>query len=158
MGKTQNLNLLWPTHVGFDRFFQDIERALNTQEQVSTFPPHNIIKVDDNKYLVELAIAGFSKEDISIAVTDNVLEITGMKNLANAKEINYLHKGIGTRSFVKKLQLAEHTEVQGAQFKDGILTIGLENIIPEEKKPKIVEIDDGFIPSYTPDRKQLLNE
>lgn len=155
MGKTQNLNLLWPTHVGFDRFFQDIERALNTQEQVSTFPPHNVVKVDDNKYIVELAIAGFSKNEINIITTDGVLEVSGQKEPSiKEDDRKYLHKGIGTRSFMKKLQLAEHTVINGASFKDGILSIYLENIVPEEKKARIVPIDDEFIPAS----KQLLNE
>lgn len=155
MGKTQYLNTIWPASVGFDRFIHDVERMLNQAETTQTFPPHNIIKVEDNKYIVELAIAGFSKNDITIKTIDGILEIKGQKS-NDDKDTQYLYKGIGTRSFVKKLQLAETVEVRGAQFKDGILTIGLENVVPEEKKPKIIEIEEE-LPLFTTD-KQLLTE
>ena len=150
-----HLNTLWPASVGFDRFIHDVENMLNQAEQTTSFPPHNIIKVDDNKYVVELAVAGFSKDDITIKVVDGSLEIKGEKSNQD-KDVQYLHKGIGTRSFVKKLQLAETVEVRGAKFKDGILTIGLENVIPEEKKPKVIPIDEE-LPLFK-DEKQLLTE
>lgn len=136
-----HLNTLWPTTVGFDRFFHDVEALLNQAETTNNFPPHNIIKVADNQYIVELAIAGFSKEDVSVKIVDGVLEIKGEKT-ADDKETQYLHKGIGTRAFTKTLHLAETVEVKGAQFKDGILKIGLENVVPEHKKPRFIEIND----------------
>lgn len=158
MGKTHYLNTLWPASVGFDRIFRDVENMLNQVEQSTSFPPHNIIKIDDNQYLVELAVAGFKKNDITIKIIDGILEIRGEKSNED-KDVQYLHKGIGTRSFVKTIRLAETVEVGGAQFKDGILTIGLENIVPDHKKPRIIQInDEGFIPTYTPDRKELLTE
>lgn len=150
-----HLNTLWPASVGFDRFIHEVEHMLNQTDAPTQFPPHNIIKVDDNKYIVELAVAGFSKGDITIKTIDGVLEIKGDKSNQD-KDVQYLYKGIGTRTFIKKLQLAETVEVRGAAFKDGILTIGLENVIPEEKKPKVIPIDEE-LPSFK-DEKQLLTE
>jgi molecular chaperone IbpA len=138
-----HLSTLWPATVGFDRFFHEVESLLNQTETTSTFPPHNIIKVSDNKYIVELAVAGFSKDEISIKTIDGILEIKGEKNNQD-KDVQYLHKGIGARSFTKTIRLAETVEVQGAQFKDGILSVGLENVIPEHKKPRNIEIKDDL--------------
>lgn len=127
--------------LGFDRFFDEAERLLKAElPKVNTsFPPHNIIKLDDNRYLVELAVAGFSKEDIDISVEDNKLTIKGEKK-EKETSVTYIHRGIGTRSFTKELTIADTVEVRGAEFKDGILRIGLENVIPDHKKPRKIEI------------------
>lgn len=153
--KTIHLNTIWPATVGFDRFLLEAEKILNSEASVQSFPPHNIIKIDDYKYLVELAIAGFSKEDVTIKTIDGLLEIRG-DNGNHDKNVQYLHKGIGTRSFVKTIQLADTVEVRGAQFKDGILTIALENVVPESKKPREIEITDD-IPEFL-SNTQLLTE
>lgn len=151
------LNALWPTTVGFDRFILEVENMLNQAETTSTFPPHNVIKLDDNKYVVELAVAGFKKSEISIKTVDGVLEIKGEKNPED-KQTVYLHKGIGTRSFVKKIQLSETVEVRGAHFVDGILSIGLENVVPDSKKPKEIEISDGLATFFVKPEPELLVE
>ena len=129
------------TTLGFERFFDDVERLLATdvQKVTQSFPPHNIIKLDDSRYIVELAVAGFSKNEISITVEDGTLVVKGEKKEKDT-DVVYLHRGIGTRSFTKTLTVADTIEVQGAEFKDGILRIGLENIIPEHKKPRKIEI------------------
>ena len=137
------LNTLFPASVGFDHFIHAAEQMLSQAEAATSFPPHNIIKIEDNKYVVELAVAGFSKDDITIKTIDGALEIRGQK-ASEDKDTQYLYKGIGTRSFVKSLRLAEHTKVRGAKFQDGILSIALENVVPEEKKPNVVEIKDDF--------------
>ena len=127
--------------LGFDRFFDEAERLLKMESQKVTtaFPPHNIIKLDDNRYLVELAVAGFAEEEIDISVEDNNLIIKGEKKEKDT-DVTYIHRGIGTRSFTKTLTIADTVEVRGAEFKDGILRIGLENVIPEHKKPRKIEI------------------
>ena len=132
---------LYPSTLGFETMLRDIESIMqNSVETVSDkFPPHNIIKVNDTHYMVELAIAGFDEKEIDITVKDGLMTVKGEKQQAD-NEVNYLHKGIGTRSFSKTIRLADTIEVQGAAFKNGILTIGLENIIPESKKPKKIEI------------------
>ena len=140
--------------LGFDKFFDDVEKLLSmdVQKSISNFPPHNIIKVDDTRYVVELAVAGFSKDEIDISVNQGLLTVKGEKE--NEAEVQYLHKGIGTRSFTKTLTIADTIEVKGAEFKDGILRIGLENIIPENKKARKIEIGES-LKEFKP---QLLQE
>jgi molecular chaperone IbpA len=133
------------TTLGFERFFDDVERLLasDVAKVSSSFPPHNIIKLDESRYVVELAVAGFSKDEIEITVEDGTLKIKGAKIEKDPepwRTQTYLHHGIGTRSFTKTLAVADTIEVKGAEFKDGILRIGLENIIPEHKKPRKIEI------------------
>ena len=127
--------------LGFDRFFDEAERLLKTDltKVNPAFPPHNIIKLDDNRYLVELAVAGFAEAEIDILVEDNNLIIKGEKKDKDT-DVTYIHRGIGTRSFTKTLTVADTVEVRGAEFKDGILKIGLENVIPNHKKPRKIEI------------------
>ena len=142
--------------LGFERFFSDVERLLKEdphQSKAVNFPPHNIIKLDDNRYVVELAIAGFTKDEIEISVEEGNLMVKGEKKDKDTN-INYVHRGIGTRSFTKTFTVADTIEVRGAEFKDGILRIGLENIIPDHKKPRKVEIG-GNLESFKP---QLLQE
>jgi molecular chaperone IbpA len=147
---------LWPSTIGFDRFFGEIEQILNdTSTQTrQTYPPHNIVKLDDNKYLVELAVAGFNKKEITVKIVDGVLEIRGTKNPHEDEGTEYLHKGIGTRDFLKSIRLADTVEVRGAEIKDGILRIALENVIPDHKKPREIEIGEE-LNFYKP---QLLTE
>jgi molecular chaperone IbpA len=129
------------TTLGFEKFFDDVEKLLasDVTKVSSSFPPHNIIKLDESRYVVELAIAGFSKDEIDITVEDGSLVVKGERKEKDT-EVTYLHRGIGTRSFTKTLTVADTIEVKGAEFKDGILRIGLENIIPEHKKPRKIEI------------------
>lgn len=129
------------TTLGFEKFFDDVEKLLSSdiQKVNTSFPPHNIIKLDESRYVVELAVAGFSKDEIEITVQDGTLTVKGDK-AEKEVDIQYLHRGIGTRSFTKTLTIADTIEVRGAEFKDGILKIGLENIIPESKKPRKIEI------------------
>jgi molecular chaperone IbpA len=139
--------------LGFENFIRDVESILNEAKPVNNFPPHNIIKIDDNKYAVELAVAGFSKDEIDIQVQENTLTIKGEK-IEGTPNLEYLHRGIGTRSFTKSITIADTIEVKGAEYKDGILRIGLENIIPEHKKPRKIEIGNE-LKTFQP---QLLQE
>lgn len=158
----KSLNPFWPATVGFDQLFHDLNHLINATETVAEkFPPHNIIKVDDHRYIVELAVAGFAKDDISIKRIDNILEIRGYTSQAN-KEIQYLHKGIGTRTFTKTIRLADTIEIRGSEFKDGILRISFENVIPKHKLPVEIEIGEGLgfdtKFGYPSTHKQLLTE
>lgn len=146
---------LVPSTLGFERFFDDVEKMLDAdiKQTTSTFPPHNILKLDENRYVVELAVAGFAKDEIEVTVADGNLTIKGNKTEKN-ESVQYIHRGIGTRSFTKTLKVADTIEVQGAEFKDGILRIGLENIIPEHKKPRKIEIGNE-LKKFKP---QLLTE
>jgi molecular chaperone IbpA len=135
---------LYHSTLGFENLFNEVERMLEatTEKTNHSFPPHNIVKVDDYHYVVELAVAGYSKDEIDITVDDGHLIVKGNKDEKNADlaDITYLHKGIGLRAFTKTLKIADTVEVRGAEYKDGILRIGLENVIPENKKPRKIEI------------------
>lgn len=122
--------------VGFDRHFQLLEELRNANK--STYPPYNIIQVDDEEtYLIEIAAAGFTKSDIEITSQDNSLTVTGRKDTDSA---DYVHKGIAARDFEQKFALADDVKVISASMKDGILSIRLEREIPEHKKPRTISI------------------
>lgn len=139
---------LVPSTVGFDRLFSAFENLALEKIPSQSFPPHNIVKIEDNKYLVELAIAGFSQDEIEIEVVKGVLTIIGKKTDKNDNR-SYLHHGIATRSFKKTVQMADTVRVNQASLQDGILTVELENIIPQENLPKRIPIVA---------KKQLLQE
>jgi molecular chaperone IbpA len=155
--RTTNVSFgpIWPQTIGFESMLREIDEMLTAPLNSQSFPPHNIIKVDEYQYIVELAIAGFNKKEVTITLKDGLLEIKGQKN-PDDTEVEYLHKGIGTRSFIKTIKLADTVEVRGADFKDGILRVGLENVIPESKKPRQIEIGDELALVTKP--KELLVE
>lgn len=138
--------------VGFDRMLDNIESILDST--VDKYPPHNIVSLSDNRYVVEIAVAGFKQEDIDITLEKGVLTVKANAKLENETSVKYLYKGIGTRAFSKCLKLADTVIVRGAEFKDGILRIGLENVIPEEQKPQKIEIGK----SISFDKPTLLTE
>jgi molecular chaperone IbpA len=118
--------------VGFDRYF-------NSQQANSNYPPHNIVKYSDTHYGIEVAVAGFSKEEINVEVDQDQLYITGKKSTV-ADDIEYLHRGLAARDFEQQFTLAEYMEVRGAEVKDGMLKIQIERIIPDALKPRQIEI------------------
>ena len=128
--------------VGLERLLKDMEMSTSDYQLSTKYPPHNIIKYNDNEYVVELAVAGFSREELEITVEDCVLIMIGTKGEFD-NEIEYLHKGISAKSFRKTIKLADTVIVKDAEFIDGILSVYLENIIPESKKPKKILIGDG---------------
>jgi molecular chaperone IbpA len=127
-----------PLFVGFDRIFDRMHTLNRIEQNQVKYPPYNIIKTDDNHYEVEMAIAGFTQDDLDITVEDGVMTIVGSKEQEDDTE--YLHKGIGTRSFKRTFTLADTIVVQDAELKDGILHVHLENVIPDEKKPRKITI------------------
>tara|TARA_X000000950_G_scaffold289358_1_gene412298 strand:+ start:3817 stop:4176 length:360 start_codon:yes stop_codon:yes gene_type:complete len=105
------------------------------------FPPYNIVKTGDYTYDVELALAGFSKEDIAVDYADNMLSVKSVKNADESKsDDGVLHRGISKRYFSKSFTIADDVEVKGAELKDGLLKISLERIIPEGKKPRTIKV------------------
>ena len=123
--------------IGFDHIFADLERIHNQAKD--TYPPHNVVKVDDLKFTVEIAVAGFSQDHIDIEVKDHVLTISGDRPQRRDQDM-YVHKGISARKFKKSFRLSEYTEVIGADLLDGILTVDLEVILPKEKQPRKIKI------------------
>jgi molecular chaperone IbpA len=124
-----------PFFIGFDRM---VDRLKEQTPGQSNYPPYNIVKTEDNLYELQLAIAGFSQDDLDIELKAGVLTIEGRKE--DEDEKNYLHKGISARAFKRVFTLADTIVVNGADLADGILTVKLENIIPEEKKPRKILI------------------
>jgi len=124
-----------PLFIGFDRM---IERMRDQTPGQTNYPPYNIAKIDDDNYAIELAVAGFGEDELDIELKDGVLYIEGTKK--DDEERTYLHKGISARGFRRSFTLSDTIVVRGAHFKDGILTVQLENVIPEEKKPRKIAI------------------
>lgn len=126
----------------FDRYFVGLDQHVNKLNRVSTtqnFPPYNIRKVKDDRYVVEFAVAGYDEEDIDITVEDGILVVKG-KAQEDTNAQQYLHRGISKRAFTQSIGLGEHIEVHGAELHNGMLSIGLVHVVPEEKKPKRIEI------------------
>lgn len=121
--------------VGFDRYFND--RFFNNHAN-GNYPPYNIVKHSDNDYGIEVAVAGFSKDEITVEVDQDQLTITGKRKVDEGKE--YIHRGLATRDFEQTFTLAEYMEVRGAEVKDGMLRIQIERVIPEALKPRQIEI------------------
>ena len=124
-----------PFFIGFDRM---LDRMRATTPGQSNYPPYNIVKVEDNHYELQLALAGFTQDDLDIELKDGVLTIEGRKEEDDEK--TYLHKGISARAFRRTFTLADTIVVNGADLADGVLTVKLENVIPEEKKPRKILI------------------
>jgi len=126
--------------IGFDSMIDELMRVNATQTNTN-YPPYNIVKESEDRFAIEVAVAGFSEGEVSIEIENRVLTISGNKihDLDNPKE--YLHRGISNRNFVREFSLAEHVEVKSAINENGILSIGLERIIPEEYKPKKIAIN-----------------
>ena len=138
-------NQLRPITIGFDNIFDHFERVLDGDVMnipTVNYPPYNIVRTGENTYDIELALAGFSKDDIDVEYENNVLTVRSIKREETEKEINdaVLHRGISKRMFTKSFTVADDVEVNGAELKDGLLRVSLERIIPESKKPRTIEI------------------
>ena len=123
--------------VGFDQFFDRIEASQNNLRP--TYPPHNVIKHSDNSFEIAIAVAGFSEEDLEVTLEKSQLTIEGKES--SNEDVEYLHKGIGTRKFDKVFDLAEHVQIKDVTLAHGVLSIKLEREIPEELQPKVFTIN-----------------
>ena len=143
--------------LGFDHIFDELERVATHAKD--SYPPHNVVKTSDTTYQVELAIAGFAEKDIDIETKDHVLYIKGNRD-ARRDQNEYVHKGISGRKFEKSFRLSEYTEVSGANLRDGILTVDLEVVLPDEKRPRKIKINsnEGKNDSNNTKKPELLNE
>ena len=129
---------LSPFAVGFDRTFDTISILANSKAQNTNYPPYNIRKLPDDKYSIELAVAGFDEKDIDIEVSEQNLTIDGKKS--DEMNENLIHQGLASRNFNRKFVLSEDMVVQGAALSNGILYIGIQRVIPESKKPKKISL------------------
>ena len=124
--------------IGFEQMFDELMRT--TSRQSTNYPPHNVLKIDDNNFVIQLAVAGFDEGDVGISVEGQVLSISGSTTRDNPYGAEYLVQGISMRDFERSFTLAEHVEVKNASVTNGILSIELERIVPLEKMPKKIDI------------------
>lgn len=127
--------------IGFDRMFDEME-ARYVNSSPTNYPPYNVIRESDNLYTIEVAVAGFKKDEIKVTIEDGTLSIEANKESEYEDEstTTYLHRGLASRAFTRLFNLAEHIKVKGAEIQDGILTVKLEREVPEELKPKIIDV------------------
>lgn len=129
--------------VGFDRFDELLNNALRA-DQSGGYPPYDIVRQGDDAYQVIMAVAGFAEQDLTITVKENELRIAG--RVAGSDEDDgrtWLHRGIARRAFERTFRLADHVRVSGASLNDGLLTVSLERVIPEEARPRMIDIQRG---------------
>ena len=133
-------NQLRPFSVGFDDMFDHFDSMVSMAP--SNYPPYNIVKTDNNNYNVEIALAGFSKKDITVEVENGILTIESVKDKSDKEEdtLGVLHKGISKRYFKKQFTIAKDVKVNGAELKDGLLKVSMERIIPEAMKLKSITV------------------
>ena len=132
------LNVPRSLFVGFDTLFEDLERIhQSARSGTDNYPPHNIVRIDEEKFLIELAVAGFKEDDVNVEVKDGILKISGAME---KDERDFAFKGISSRKFEKSFRLSEFVVIDGADLKDGILVVYARVELPEEKRPREIKI------------------
>lgn len=145
-----DLSPLYRSFIGFDHLASMIDTASKNEKQTA-YPPYNIELLAEDKYRITMAVAGFSKDEVSIEVQENTLQVVGTKadkgatEPSNTQERKFLHKGISERSFERKFQLGDHVKVLAADLENGLLHVDLERVVPESKKPRKIEIGNKLI-------------
>jgi len=129
--------------IGFDRLFNELERSFQNSPNGNGYPPYNIVQINDDEYMISLAVAGFGMDNLEITKDKDVLKIEGSAPKGD-ENVNYLHKGIGGRSFRREFTLADHVDVVNAGLELGMLNIHLKREVPKELQPKKIEINSGF--------------
>ncbi len=140
--RTFDLAPLYRATVGFDQIADLMDRVLTNDVSQSSYPPYNIEKTADDAYRISIAVAGFSDAELNVEVREQSLVVTGRKG-AEEGDRTFLHRGIATRAFERKFQLADHVHVTGAAHEDGMLHIDLKREVPEALKPRRIEIAGG---------------
>ncbi|WP_374439610.1 Hsp20 family protein [Pseudomonas panipatensis] len=140
MSNAFSLAPLFRQSIGFDRFNDLFESALRS-EAGSSYPPYNVEKHGDDQYRIVIAAAGLQEDDLELQVERGVLTVSGGKREKAAENVTFLHQGIAQRAFKLSFRLADHIEVQGASLKNGLLSVELVRIVPEEAKPKRIAIN-----------------
>ena len=130
---------LWRSTIGFDRLFDVLDEAQRTAED--SYPPYNIERLDENRFQIAVALAGFTPNEVTLTAEQNVLTLEGRR--AERDERIFLHRGISTRNFKRQFTLADHVEVKGARFENGLLLVELQREIPEAMKPRRIAISEA---------------
>ena len=150
-----DLSPLFRSTVGFDRFARLLDTLPETVESAPAYPPYNIEADGEDKYRITMALAGFTEDMLNIEVKENLLTVSGKAGKEEA-EVTYLHHGIAERDFLRKFQLDDHVKVVGANLVNGLLTVDLAREIPEEKKPRVIEIKKSEPKSLLGKAKKLI--
>ena len=133
-----NFNQFTPYAVGFDRIFDNLSRYATDNVTSTGFPPYNIRKEGDYNYVIEMALAGFGKKDIEVEVADGTLSVRSIKE--NSEDDSTVYRGISYRRFERKFTMADDIVVNDVKLENGMLTLNLERIVPEEKKPRLISV------------------
>jgi len=143
---TLNLPHLHKATIGFDRLFNELERGFANSPNGNGYPPYNIAQINDDEYMISLAVAGFGMDNLDITKDGNILRVEGTSP-KGGENVNYLHKGIGERNFRREFTLADYVEVENATLELGMLNVHLKREVPEELQPKKIKIKnfDGVI-------------
>ena len=134
-----DVNSLNRALVGFDRIFDDMERRFANQIG-NNYPPYNIARIEDNLYEISIAVTGFEKSEVNVTLESDTLTVAGQRVEKSEETTEYLHRGLALRDFERTFTLADHMKVKSAEMKNGILTITIEREIPEEMKPRVIDI------------------
>ena len=129
--------------IGFDRLFNELERGFANSPNGNGYPPYNIAQINDDEYMISVAVAGFGMDNLNITKDGDTLKIEGTAPKGD-EDVNYLHKGIGGRNFRREFTLAEHVNVENASLELGMLNVHLKRDVPEELQPKKIKINDGL--------------
>ncbi len=138
---------LWRSTIGFDRLFDVLDEVQRTAEE--SYPPYNIERLDENRFQISVALAGFTPDEVALSVEQNVLTLEGRKSENEKDGKIFLHRGISGRNFKRQFTLADHVEVKGARFENGLLLIDLQREIPEAMKPRRIPINGAGASNVT---------
>ncbi len=146
MTRLQTLNIpnLHRASIGFDQMFNELERSFANTPNSQGYPPYNIAQINDDEYMISIAVAGFGMDNLDITKDGKILRIEGTSPKGD-EEVNYLHKGIGGRNFRREFTLADHVDVANANLELGMLNVHLTREIPEALKPKTIKINDSSV-------------
>ena len=139
--RSTDLSPLLRATVGFDRMMNMLDAATRIDEGALSYPPYNIEKIGEDSYRIVMAVAGFGEGDLDVTVKENSLVISGKKEKAEDESVRFLHRGIATRAFERRFDLADHIKVTGAKLENGLLYIELVRELPEAKKPKTIKVE-----------------
>jgi molecular chaperone IbpA len=149
--RTYDFSPLYRNFVGFDRMANLIDAATQASANTASYPPYNVARKDEDSYRIELAVAGFTQDNLDIQTHENVLTISGSNTSETANDdAEYLHRGIAERGFERRFQLADHVFVEDARLENGLLTIRLKREVPEALKPRKIEISNSGQKLITP--------
>lgn len=145
MNTTINFRPYYRSSIGFDRLFSLLENASRAAQSGDNWPRYDIVRTSEDGYCITMAVAGFSRDELSLSYEPNLLVVRG--NKADKDNVEYLHRGLATHSFVRKFELADYVEVVGAALEDGLLTIDLKRELPEAMKPRPIPIGSFTMPA-----------